>query len=107
MAIFFLDLDRFKRINDTLGHAAGDQLLQAVAERLRNCVRSCDFLTRSEEGSAESIVARLGGDEFIVVLSDIMRAEDSGIVARGRSRHSRSSQLPSAAANKVLSAGRV
>jgi len=81
LVMFFLDLDRFKRINDTLGHAAGDQLLQAVAERIRNCVRHCDFLTRTG-GETQSIIARLGGDEFIVVLSDIVRAEDSAIIAR-------------------------
>jgi diguanylate cyclase (GGDEF)-like protein/PAS domain S-box-containing protein len=81
LVMFFLDLDRFKRINDTLGHAAGDQLLQAVAERVRNCVRHCDFLTRNG-GETQSIIARLGGDEFIVVLSDIVRAEDSAIIAR-------------------------
>jgi diguanylate cyclase (GGDEF)-like protein/PAS domain S-box-containing protein len=82
LAMFFLDLDRFKRINDTLGHGAGDQLLQAVAERIRNCVRHCDFLTARSGRESQSIIARLGGDEFIVVLSDIVRAEDSAIVAR-------------------------
>jgi len=59
VAILFLDLDRFKMINDTLGHDAGDLLLKAVSERIRRCVRSQDF------------IARLGGDEFTVILEGI------------------------------------
>jgi len=59
LALLYLDLDRFKVINDSLGHAEGDALLQAAAERLRSCVRSDDLL------------ARLGGDEFTIVAPDI------------------------------------
>lgn len=58
LAVMFLDIDRFKQVNDTLGHDVGDGLLIAIAERLKRCVRESD------------LVARLGGDEFVVVLID-------------------------------------
>ena len=68
-AILFLDLDRFKMINDTMGHDVGDLLLKAVADRIRNCVRDQDF------------IARLGGDEFTVVLENITGADTAAKVA--------------------------
>jgi diguanylate cyclase (GGDEF)-like protein/PAS domain S-box-containing protein len=84
VATLFLDLDRFKRINDTLGHSVGDRLLQTVTERLRACVRETDSIIRARdaEESAPSVIARLGGDEFIVVLTDLTNALDADRVAR-------------------------
>jgi diguanylate cyclase (GGDEF)-like protein len=70
LAVAFLDLDRFKQINDTLGHEAGDQLLKEVAVRLKGCVRSSDT------------VARLGGDEFVVLLPELEDEKYAAIVAQ-------------------------
>ncbi len=69
LALMFLDLDHFKHINDSLGHAVGDQLLQLVAVRLKACVRSADTLCRQ------------GGDEFVVLLPEIEDAQDAALVA--------------------------
>ncbi len=69
-ALLYLDLDKFKPVNDRLGHAAGDGLLRAVAERIRSQVRESDT------------VARVGGDEFTVILPDIARNEEAEIVAK-------------------------
>jgi diguanylate cyclase (GGDEF)-like protein len=69
IAVLFVDLDRFKRINDSLGHPIGDKLLQSVATRLVDCVRESDT------------VSRQGGDEFVVLLSEMDKSEDAGITA--------------------------
>ena len=69
LAVMFLDLDEFKRINDTLGHAAGDQLLCLVAQRLRHCVREHD------------LIARWGGDEFTILLPDVQMDGEASAVA--------------------------
>jgi len=79
LALLFLDLDGFKRINDTLGHSAGDLLLQAVAARLKETVRVGDFIARSGREGEGVHFARLGGDEFTIVLPDLA---DGAIVDR-------------------------
>jgi diguanylate cyclase (GGDEF)-like protein/PAS domain S-box-containing protein len=69
VALLFLDLDGFKQINDSLGHLAGDKLLQSVAKRLQSCVRRTDT------------VCRLGGDEFVVLLFEVQQTEDAARLA--------------------------
>jgi diguanylate cyclase (GGDEF)-like protein/PAS domain S-box-containing protein len=82
LSILFIDMDFFKRINDTLGHSDGDRLLQAVAQRLVSCVRKSDAVARSEEDVSSNAVSRLGGDEFIVLLNELSDANDAALVAR-------------------------
>jgi diguanylate cyclase (GGDEF)-like protein len=69
VGVMFIDLDRFKLVNDTYGHAAGDELLKSVAHRLRLCMRAGDTL------------ARKGGDEFTALLPDMVKAEDAAVIA--------------------------
>ncbi len=70
LALLFIDLDNFKKINDTLGHDTGDKMLKEVALRLIECVRDSDT------------VARMGGDEFMIILPKITRAQDAAIIAQ-------------------------
>ncbi|MGE5126120.1 MAG: putative bifunctional diguanylate cyclase/phosphodiesterase, partial [Betaproteobacteria bacterium] len=70
LALIFIDLDGFKTVNDRLGHAAGDLVLQVVAERLRAGTRSSD------------LVARIGGDEFVALIQSLARGDDAALVAR-------------------------
>src|SRR5207302_2502926 len=70
MAVLYIDLDRFKLVNDTLGHGAGDKLLKEAAGRLRSCIRASDT------------VGRLGGDEFAAILSELAKPGDAGLVAQ-------------------------
>lgn len=78
LGLLFIDLDGFKRVNDTLGHEAGDQLLQTVAERLRHQLRDADMMARYEG----STLARLGGDEFTAILTDLDDPMDASRVAQ-------------------------
>jgi diguanylate cyclase (GGDEF)-like protein/PAS domain S-box-containing protein len=82
-AVLFLDLDRFKVINDSLGHAAGDQLLTTVAGRLQHCLRATDCVTRplDADTSHPHTVARLGGDEFTILLDDLHGPDDAARIA--------------------------
>ncbi len=73
-ALLYIDLDHFKRVNDSVGHAAGDQLLTIVAQRLRSCVKDGDT------------VARLGGDEFTVILRNVADPDAARAVARAHHR---------------------
>ena len=82
-AVMFMDLDNFKRINDTAGHSAGDRLLRAAATRLKDAIRASDVISRIDlTPEPEGSVARLGGDEFIVLLPDVSHPEDAAKVAR-------------------------
>ncbi|WP_193744934.1 EAL domain-containing protein [Marinimicrobium sp. LS-A18] len=70
LAVLFIDLDRFKNINDTLGHDAGDQLLKTIAQRFTRCLRASD------------VVARLGGDEFVVLLQEVYSEQHASLIAQ-------------------------
>jgi len=80
VALLCLDLDRFKRVNDTLGHEVGDALLRSVSQRLLACLRPTDAVAR--EGNDHGSVTRLGGDEFTVLIGDIRSPDDAVPVAR-------------------------
>jgi diguanylate cyclase (GGDEF)-like protein/PAS domain S-box-containing protein len=69
LAVLYLDVDRFKNINDSLGHDVGDRLLQSIAVRLYTCVRSSDT------------VSRQGGDEFVIMLAEVTHVENAGLIA--------------------------
>ena len=90
LALMYLDLDRFKQVNDTLGHAAGDAVLVEAGHRLKECVRGCDM------------VARMGGDEFTVILSKLAEEGDAALVAE---RIIAAFQLPFAVDGALASVG--
>ena len=83
LAVLYIDLDQFKRINDTLGHTVGDALLRSVGSRLESCVRAADHVAPAEvlaNGGVE--IARLGGDEFVALITNIR--DESGVHAIAR-----------------------
>ncbi len=77
-ALLFLDLDRFKVVNDSLGHQIGDQLLVDIGRRIEGCLRTTDSVSRHED---QHLLARLGGDEFIILLEEIRGVNDATLVA--------------------------
>ena len=81
VAVLFLDLDGFKEVNDTHGHALGDCLLQQAAERLRTCVRMSDSVARGGDANA-GVVSRLGGDEFTILLTGIRGHREAALVSQ-------------------------
>ncbi|MGB7180501.1 MAG: EAL domain-containing protein [Burkholderiaceae bacterium] len=87
MAVLFVDLDHFKRINDTWGHSTGDEVLRIAADRLKSCLRKDDStqgrsLSVENTMLAEGCVARVGGDEFVIVASNLKSTNDAAIIAR-------------------------
>ncbi len=82
LAVMYIDLDNFKRVNDTLGHSVGDEVLKVAAERLRNSLRRVDDRGSEDSGIEQpGNVGRLGGDEFLVILPDITTSDDARSVA--------------------------
>jgi diguanylate cyclase (GGDEF)-like protein/PAS domain S-box-containing protein len=77
-ALLFLDLDRFKVVNDSLGHLIGDQLLVGIGRRLEQCLRTTDTISRYDD---KHLLARLGGDEFTILLEEIRGVNDATLVA--------------------------
>ena len=91
IALLFIDLDNFKRVNDSLGHDVGDELLIEVSRRLDQCVRDADVVARAghgvhpvddDEEAQGARVARLGGDEFVLMLNDIRDSRGAAVVAQ-------------------------
>ncbi len=80
-AVFHLNLDRFKQINDALGHRAGDMLLRMVTQRLEECLRPSDIISENT-GTSNNTLSRIGGDEFIILLTDIDKVGNASQVAR-------------------------
>lgn len=84
-ALLFIDLDGFKNVNDTLGHDAGDMLLEQVAHRIASCIRASDAMTRLTSVEPDLVenpqIARIGGDEFTLLLSELAKPSDAAIVA--------------------------
>lgn len=82
IAVLFMDLDRFKVINDTLGHHTGDLLLKSAAERINKCIRETDSLSRPRRKPSKTCISRQGGDEFTLMIPNLKSPEDAVRVAR-------------------------
>ncbi len=88
LAVMFVDIDNFKRVNDTLGHSVGDQILAAVAERISGCLREGDTTGRNyaealtQADDSAMLVGRHGGDEFTLFVSDLKQDSDAALIAR-------------------------
>jgi len=80
IAVFCIDIDRFTRINETLGRTVGDRILQITAKRIERCLRSSDRLARTHDADGSSLT-RISGDEFVLVLADIESRDDVGTAA--------------------------
>jgi len=80
-AVMFLDVDNFKRVNDTLGHRIGDLLLETIAERLQHAIRKNTAACGDRSSEEDSLVARFGGDEFTLMIGQINEREDAGVIA--------------------------
>ncbi len=81
LAVLFLDVDQFKRVNDTFGHTAGDRLLRMVSEKLSRIIHECSTVPRSSNGEPDALIARLGGDEFTILLERLTHPSDAGVIA--------------------------
>jgi diguanylate cyclase (GGDEF)-like protein len=81
VAALYVDLDNFKRINDTLGHSFGDVVLKTIAKRLDSCIRADDRVIRPDSEGETVRLARLGGDEFVAILQDLENEADAAAVA--------------------------
>ena len=82
LSVLYLDLDNFKRINDSLGHSIGDRLLKIISKRIEQCVRADDYVARYGRSQSDLQLARLGGDEFTILLNDVRSAEEAEVIAQ-------------------------
>ena len=82
LSVLYLDLDNFKRINDSLGHSLGDELLKTISQRIESCVRSDDYVARLGKSQSDLHLARLGGDEFTILLTDLKSPDEPETVAQ-------------------------
>ncbi len=82
IALLFIDIDRFKQVNDSLGHTMGDRLLFEIGRRLKECVRLDDTVARPGLGGAARTVSRFGGDEFTILIYDVRKPEHAAVVAK-------------------------